>query len=179
MLGAMDLSAFDSMDATELRSYLAFLLWHYRVVDAFWFLLLTDEYSLPEAEKLNERVWARVSGLAARDLAKRYGITEKGLQGLLKVLRLYPWTLLLGYQFEERPDELLVTVPCCATQQARRDRGLPEYECQEMHRREFLGIAAQVDPRIDARCDFSPPGERPEGLDCRWRFTMHASKAAD
>jgi hypothetical protein len=168
----MDLSRFDTMDAAELRSYLAFLLWHYRAVDGFWFIYMTEDYSLAEAERLNERVWARVSGLAARDLVKRYAITDKGLQGFLKVLRLYPWTLLLEYQIEESPEEIVLSVPCCATQQARRDKGLPEYECQEMHRREFLGIAAQVDPRIDVRCDFAPPGERPEGLECRWRFTV-------
>jgi hypothetical protein len=63
-------------------------------------------------------------------------------------------------------------VPCCATQEARRTRELPEYECKEMHRREFVGIATQVDPRIQVHCDFAPPGERPEGFDCRWRFTL-------
>ena len=87
-------------------------------------------------------------------------------------MRLYPWTLLLEYQIEESPDEIVLTVPCCATQEARRTRGLPEYECREMHRREFVGIAGQVDPRIRVHCDFAPPGERPAGCDCRWRFRL-------
>ncbi len=159
------------MDSEELRKYLAFLLWHYRVVDGFWFLYMSEDHSLAAAERLNERVWARVSGLAARDLMSRFAITEKGLGGLLKVLRLYPWTLLLEYQIEEFPDEIVLSVPCCATQEARRTRGLPEYECREMHRREFEAIAAQVDPEIQVHCDFAPTGERPAGFDCRWRFT--------
>ncbi|MBN1319879.1 MAG: hypothetical protein JXA87_03465 [Thermoleophilia bacterium] len=168
----MDLSHFDTMDADELRSYLAFLLWHYRVVDSFWFLYTADECSQEAAEKLNERVWARVSGLAARDLLSRFKITEKGLEGFLKVLRVYPWTLLLEYEIEVSPDEIVLTVPCCATQEARRTRGLPEYECREMHRREFEAIAGQVDPGIKIHCDFAPPGERPAGCDCRWRFRV-------
>jgi hypothetical protein len=174
----MDLSSFDNMDPAEIRSYLAFLLWHYRVVDSFWFLYTAEDYSQPAAEQLNERVWARVSGLAARDLVSRFQITEKGLQGFLKVLRLYPWTLLLEYQIEESPGEIILTVPCCATQEARRKRDLPEYECKEMHRREFVSIAGQVDASIQVHCDFAPPGERPEGLDCRWRFRLEEGGAS-
>lgn len=172
MLAAMDLSRFDTMDAHELREYLAFLLWHYRVVDSFWFLYMAEDHGQSAAERLNERVWARVSGLAARDLKSRFKITEHGLEGFLKVLRLYPWTMLIEHQIEESPGEIVISIPCCATQEARRARGLPEYECREMHRRDFEGIALQVDPRIRVSCDFAPPDERPEGCDCRWRFRL-------
>jgi hypothetical protein len=120
-------------------------------------------------------VWARVSGLATRDLVSRFAITEKGLEGFAKVLRLYPWTALLEYQVEESPDEIVLTVPCCATQEARRRRGMQEYLCQEMHRQEFLGMVAEIDSRLQVHCDFAPPGARPAGFDCRWRFTVGAS----
>ena len=172
MLVGMDLSVFDTMEPGELRSYLAFLLWHYRVVDSFWFLYVADAHDQAEAEKLNEQVWARVSGLAARDLVSRFHVEEKGLDGFLKVLRVYPWTLLLEYGIQASEDEIVLSVPCCATQEARRRRDLPEYECVEMHRREFESIAAQVDPAIRVHCEFAPPGERPAGFDCRWRFTV-------
>jgi hypothetical protein len=172
MLNAMDLSRFQTMDAGELRSYLAFLLWHYRVVDSFWFLYVAESYGQSAAEKLNERVWDRVSGMATRDLVSRFAIAEKGLEGFAKALHLYPWAALLDYQLAESPDEIVLTVPCCATQEARRRRGLQEYLCEQMHRREFVSMAAVIDPRIQVGCDFAPPGERPAGLDCRWRFTL-------
>jgi hypothetical protein len=168
----MDLTRFEQMEASELRQYLEFLLWHYRVVDGFWFLYTEEQRGRPEAEHLNERVWERVSGLAARDLVSRFGISEGGLEGFVKVLRLYPWTILLAYEIEESPDEVVLTVPSCATQEARRRRGLPEYECCEMHRLEFVQLANAVDPRIRVSCDFAPPAERPAKLDCRWRFTL-------
>jgi len=168
----MDLTRLEQMETPELRRYLEFLLWHYRVVDGFWFLYTEEQWGRPEAEQLNERVWERVSGLAARDLVSRFGITERGLEGFVKVLRVYPWTILLEYEIVEFPGEVVLTVPCCATQEARRRRGLPEYECREMHRLEFVQLAHAVDPRIRVSCDFAPPAGRPPQMDCRWRFTV-------
>jgi hypothetical protein len=160
------------MDAPELRDYLGFLFWHYRVVDSFWFINVEEDRGRAEAERLNERVWEKVSGMAARDLMKRFKIETGGLQGFARLLRLYPWSVLLGYQLEESAEELVLSVPSCATQEARRRRGLDEYECREMHRREFVELAMAVDPRIEVTCEFAPPGERPPGCDCRWRFRL-------
>jgi len=109
----MDTTALDQLSHGELREYVEFLLWHYRVVDAFWFLYTAEQFDQETAERLNEKVWERVSGMGAKDLIARFGIREKGLAGFLKVLALYPWSILIGYEIENSEDEVILTVPSC------------------------------------------------------------------
>lgn len=167
----MDLGILETMDATALRSYLEFLLWHYRVVDGFWFLSVEERHGRSAAEYLDEVVWGKIAGMSAKDLVSRFAIGEKGLEGLFRAFQYLPWTMIVGYKVEKHADHLMLTVPQCPTQVARVRHGLPEFHCRDMHQREFESFALAIDPAIKVQCLLAPP-DHPPDLFCRWRFSL-------
>jgi len=169
MGGDMD---FDTLDREGLRKYLDFLMWHYRVVDSFWYVAIEEELGSDQADHFNERVWNKAGALAAQAIVKRFGVRDKGLDGFVAALRYFPWAIIVGYDIERFADKIVLSVPECPVQVARLKRGLGEYNCKEMHRGEFMSFARVIDPAIRVECVHAPLEPHPPERFCQWRFTI-------
>ena len=135
------------------------------------FLNIENRHGHEEACKINELVWSKVGNLAARDLKERFNITEKGIHGFVKALKLFPWSILVGYKLIENGNELIIEVPSCPAQEGPLKHGMDEYDCKDMHRAEFENFALVIDPSIEVENLFAPPDRHPEDLYFHWRFT--------
>ena len=166
----MDLGILENMETQGLKDYLEFLLWHYRVVDGYWFLCVEDMYNRKAAEHIDEVVWGKIAGMSAIDIIERFHIKEKGVKGFARAMQYCPWTMIVGYRIEENEDEVILTVPQCVTQVARLKYGLPEFHCKDVHQREFESFAHAIDPTIKVECVFAPPDDHPANCFCKWIF---------
>lgn len=179
----VDLSALEGFSREELLDYIGSVLWQFRLVDAFWFLRAEERYGLPDAERLNEEVWAIIGKLAARDIKARFGashgIDDGGLEGFARAFALFPWAPLAGHELKPMDDgSLELTMAECPPHAARRKHCKTPYACKHMHVGEFAAFTQEIDPRIRVECLFAPPDPpeaKPEGyehLECAWRFYL-------
>ncbi len=160
----------------ELRPYIEFMVDLFRRTDGFWFLGVEHTFGYDAAIKMNEEVWHRMGKIMTREIKKKFSIEEKGLKALARVFRYYPWTIISSYEIDVKDEEIIVSIPHCASQEARLKKGVGEYNCKAMHLGEFESIIEEVDSNIKVECLFAPPDPHPKELFCKWRFTMNQNK---
>jgi hypothetical protein len=167
---------FSEMGDGEAREYLNFLLRQYRLTDAYWFLAVEDTFGTEAAVKLNEDIWGRMGGLAAKEIRERFPLEEEGVARVMEALSYFPWTVIVGYDMEETADGAIIRVSYCPPQAARIKMGKGEFPCKTMHMSEFTNFAQEIDERVEVRCLMAPPDPHPEDLYCEWEFTLEKAE---
>ncbi len=163
---------FSEMEDENLRQYVDFLLRHYRLADAYWFLSVEDTFGLDAAVKLNEDIWTRMGKIAARDIKEKFPLEEEGVARVLEALSYFPWAIITGFQVEETADGARIRVPYCPPQAARLRAGRGEFSCKAMHLGEFNNFAREIDELVEVRCVMAPPDPHPEDLWCEWELRL-------
>lgn len=163
---------FTEMGEEELREYLDFLLRQYRLTDAYWFLAVEDTFGTDAAVKMNEDIWGRLGGVAAREIEERFALEEEGVARVLEALSYFPWTVIVGYEIEETADGARIRVAYCPPQAARVRTGIGEFPCKAMHMAEFTNFAKEIDERVEVRCVMAPPDPHPKDLWCEWKLAL-------
>jgi hypothetical protein len=117
-------------------------------------------------------VWEEMGARTAREIKKRFGIVENGLDGFVKALKYFPWAVIINYVVEKKGNRIIIKVPHCPPQEARLRSGRGEFPCKTMHFREFQYFAEEIDERIEVKCVFAPPDSHPKDQWCEWEFRI-------
>lgn len=167
---------FSGMTRKDLEKYVDFLLWQYRVVDAFWFLAVEDEFGLDEAVRINEDIWAKIGSMAAKDIKKRFQIRDRGVAAVTEAYSYFPWAKIINYKvLEQTKDQVLIRVLQCPPQEARLKHGRKEFPCKAMHLAELTNFAKNIDERAQVKCRYAPPDQHPAGIWCEWELKIQGS----
>jgi hypothetical protein len=156
----------------EMREYIEFLLWQYRLVDAFWFLEAEKTFNLKVAEKLDEHVWSTIGTHMAKDIKQRFKISKKGIDAVAEALSYNPWATITKYIVQKEKDKTVLSVPICPPQMARKKHRKNEFLCRNMHLMFFANFAKEIDEKVKVKCLFAPPDPHPKDVWCKWEFTL-------
>jgi len=142
--------------------------------DGCWFLWAEEKYGWDEAQEINEKAWYTFTRVEARRIMKFLDMEPGGgTEALAKALQFRLYAQVNAQEIAEIDDRHLVfTMKECRVQAARRRKGLPLHRCKSAGLIEYQGFAETIDPRFDTRCITCPPDDPPEGIYCRWEFTL-------
>jgi hypothetical protein len=142
--------------------------------DGLWFQAAEKKFGLETAMELDRTAWRTFTVIEAKRIMKRLGMEPGGgLQALTQALKFRLYAHINVQEVTEVTDTRCVfRMNRCRVQEARERKGLPDFPCKSVGIIEYSFFAKTIDPRIETRCIFCPPDERPSDAYCSWEFTM-------
>ncbi len=146
----------------------------WQAMDGAYFLALEKKYGIDVAIEMDKEAWKIFSPIEARRIMKEFDIPSNGgLKSLEQALGYRVYARLNKQSFKWVDDNTLhFTMNECRVQVARNRKSLPDFPCRQVGEIEYRYFAETIDPRIQTRCIFCPPGEHPEDAYCRWEFKL-------
>ncbi len=170
------LSAFETMSREQLLRALEMFAKNWLAHDGCWFLAAEERFGMEIAIELDAASWKRFAAVEARRIMTTFDIPANGgLSALERALSLRLYSVINAQRFVWSEDRLRLSfvMDVCRVQEARRNKGLPDFPCKSVGSVEFDTFARTVDARIRTRCLHCPP-EAPEGKYCGWEFSLGA-----
>jgi len=164
---------FKELGHEKLIKYAEFLLRHYRLVDAYWFLKVEDNFGLDIATRLNEEIWGKLGEVSAKDIMKYMGVEKGDLKNVLEALRYFPWTVIANWKIVEYSDKrAVILADRCSPQEARMKSGRKLFACKAMEKRFFENFAKVFNNSIQVKCHHAPLDPKPQDCWCKWEFIL-------
>jgi len=164
---------FRELNHGKLTAYTDFLLRHYRLVDAYWFLKVEDNFGLDVATRFNEEIWGKLGEISAKDIVKCMGVEKGDLKNMVEALKYFPWTVIARWKIVEYSDKrAVILAERCPPQEARMKSGRKLFACKAMEQRFFENFAKVFNNRIKVKCHHAPPDPKPQVCWCKWEFAL-------
>lgn len=166
---------FEEFSRKDLEGMLTDAALNWLAHDGLWFLAVEGKYDIDTAIELDGKAWESFTVIEAKRIMRRHGIEKGGgIPALASALdrRLYAF---INKQeiVEQTETNLIFRMNRCRVQEARKEKGLPDFPCKPVGLIEYTGFAQTIDPRIETRCIGCPPDRHPEEWYCAWEFTLH------
>lgn len=142
--------------------------------DGCWFLAIEHQLGMEQAIEFDREAWRQFSVIEAKRIKEFLNLeNNSGLAGLEQALkfRLYS-TINEQYSKFEDSKTLLHFVKTCRVQEARRRKGLPDFQCQSVGIVEYSMFAKEIDSRIKTTSISCPPNISNPEFYCIWKFEI-------
>ena len=171
------MKAFEQMSREDLLKALRMFAKSWLAHDGCWFLAAEQAHGLEEAIRLDTQSWAQFAAVEARRIMSTFDIPrDRGLKSLEEALALRMYGLINDQHSEWKDGRLRFYMDRCQVQEARRQKGLPDFPCKSVGMVEFSTFARTIDPQISTTCLHCPPDAHDHG-GCAWEFTADAPAA--
>lgn len=140
--------------------------------DGLYFTATEEKYGIDAALEIDIHMWKIGSRIEAKRIKEVLGISEGGLDNVLRTITFMSWSPSSEYEIERKGNQALLTCVHCPPQEARVRKGLGEFACRPTFENGFRNVIEVIDPRVKVECKICPPGPHPPDIWCQWEFEL-------